>query len=312
MQMPPLPPNPTDELINSVRPEVRQALLQAQSNNQSIRALARTGMPYNSAAVPRNLGPTIEQAANANGIPPAILAGLIQTESNFKSGVGVISNSGAIGIAQIMPEFHPNINPGLSDVDDINYAAGYLAQLRDQFGGDLERAIYAYNAGPNGGVGLTRENREYLPKVLENAARYGYTETWKQPQSMRPGMAPKVMYVAGDIGSGAAYTGQHTDVKRTDGQKFNPTDLDQYVEVEDSKKGRVPLSQVGVTGDWNSHTSRGSHGIDFGTLSGDKLYVKNGAEIVYENDSGDGNGDVVAIRTPDGIEYQFLHGRMAP
>ena len=120
------------------------------------------------------------------------------------------------------------------------------------------------------------------------------------------------MYIAGDIGSGAAYTGQHTDVKRTDGQQFNPTDLDQFVEVEDRDYGRVPLSKVGVTGDWKSHTNRNSHGIDFGTYAGDKLYVKNGAKIVFEGDSGDGNGDVVVIETPDGTEYQFLHGRMAP
>ena len=312
MNMPPLPERPQDVLLNTVRPEIRQQILRAQTSNQSVRALSMTGQGYNSAAVPRNLGPAVEEAATQYGIPPAILAGLLQTESGFEGGQGVVSRRGAIGIAQIIPKWHPGHTPGLSDVDDINYAASYLAKLRDEyFGGDLERAIYAYNAGPSGGVGRTEENRNYLPSVLKNAARYGLVETWKNPQSMRPGMAPKVMYIAGDIGSGSAYTGQHTDVKRRDGQRFNPTDLDQFVEVEDREYGRVPLSKVGITGDWKSHTSRGSHGIDFGTYAGDKLYIKNGAKIVYRGDSRDGNGDIVIIQTPDGTEYQFLHGKMA-
>ena len=130
------------------------------------------------------------------------MAGLLQTESRFEGGQGVVSRSGAIGIAQIIPKWHPGHTPGLSDVDDIKYAASYLAKLRDEyFGGDLERAIYAYNAGPDGGVGLTEENRNYLPEVLKNAARYGYVETWRNSQSMRPGMAPQIMAVTDGVRS---------------------------------------------------------------------------------------------------------------
>jgi hypothetical protein len=72
-----------------------------------------------------------------------------------------------------MPESHPSITPGLDDAADIDYAASYLRRMMDNRGFDLERALYAYNAGPNGGVGLTKENKEYAPKVMQFANQFG-------------------------------------------------------------------------------------------------------------------------------------------
>lgn len=123
-------------------------------------------------------------------------------------------------------------------------------------------------------------------------------------------------YTAGNIGKGAAYTGQHTDVKQQDnprtrrnerGDKFEYDDLDDYIEVEDRELGRVPFSRLPQTGDWKSHTDRGSHGRDYGTWAGDKLYLKNGARVVEHFDSG-GDGDGVIIELPDGRRFSFLHG----
>ena len=85
--------------------------------------------------------------------------------------------------------------------------------------------------------------------------------------------------------------------------------LDQYVEVDDPELGRVPLGQVPITGDFASHTRRGSHGIDYGTYSGTKVYVKNGAKVVGTRPSE--HGDVVTIELPNGQQYTFLHGTKA-
>jgi len=305
----PLPPRPSDYVLEEINPNVRAAILRANTGNQSVRALSQTGSDWNSGAIPvPSYVPFIEEAAQTYNIPPAIIAGLIEQESSWNPSA---KSKYASGLTQFIPETAAAMGVNVNDPrSSIIGAAKYLRTMMDDYGWDIERALYAYNAGPGGGVGLSRENREYTPGVLKKAAKYGYRQSWQSPATMRPGMAPKVIYIAGDIGSGAAYTGQHTDVKRTDGQQFNPTDLDQYVEVEDREKGRVPLSQVGITGDWSSHTRRGSHGIDYGTIAGDKIYLKNGAEYVLGRDSGDGNGDVVVIRTPEGIEYQFLHGTM--
>ena len=55
----------------------------------------------------------------------------------------------------------------------INGAAKYLRHLMDVNPLDLNPAIKAYNDGP-GGIDKSQENREYLPKVLKAAGKYGY------------------------------------------------------------------------------------------------------------------------------------------
>ena len=70
------------------------------------------------------------------------------------------------------------------DVNDaessINGAAAYLRKIMDGYnatGGpvDINTALYMYNAGPFVKTGYPhgQENREYLPKVLKFAAKYG-------------------------------------------------------------------------------------------------------------------------------------------
>ena len=58
----------------------------------------------------------------------------------------------------------------------------------------------------------------------------------------------KAVYTTGDIGTGPHYTGQHLDVKRSDGSYFEYGDLDEFVEIDDPEFGRVPLSRVPQTG----------------------------------------------------------------
>ena len=115
----------------------------------------------------------------------------------------------------------------------------------------------------------------------------------------------KAVYTTGNIGPTS--TGQHLDVKRTDGSYFEYKDLDNFVDVQDPEFGRVKLSRVPETGNFNSHTRRGSHGRDYGTYSGSKLYLKNGAKVVSNTPTV--HGDYMVIRLPDGREFSFLHGR---
>jgi len=125
-------------------------------------------------AVPGGFGPTIQKAADMYGIPADILAALIEQESSFDP--GAYNPSGATGIAQIIPKWHPEANPGVNPHDDIIYAAKYLRQMMTDYGFDLETAIYAYNAGPNAvlqyGKGASDENRKYYPEIMEKAKKY--------------------------------------------------------------------------------------------------------------------------------------------
>ena len=120
-------------------------------------------------------------------------------------------------------------------------------------------------------------------------------------ENLNPALAQKV-YTTGNIGPTS--TGPHLDVKRTDGSYFEYGDLDEYVEVQDKELGRVPLSKVPETGDFASHTRRGSHGRDYGTYSGSDIFLKNGAKVVSRTTTE--HGDKLVIRLPDGREFFIL------
>lgn len=296
-----LPPNPRlQQITQGMRPEFVRMLSYKPSYNSVTRAYASTGS-FDPSRVPNGYGSVILQAASANGVDPAILAGLIEVESNFNPKARSVA--GAVGIAQIMPGYHPTVDP-TNATASIHYAAKYLRELTAQLGDPME-AIYAYNGGP-GGIRKSAENRAYQPKVLKAAAKYGYNPTgnpWTNPAFLNPRLA----YVTGNIGPTS--TGPHLDVKRADRGNFKPTDLDRYVMVDDPEKGRVPLSKVGTSDGQAEHRARGSHGIDYRTYSGTKVYLKGGAKVVGSTRTE--HGDKVTIQLPNGQKYTFLHGRSA-
>ena len=87
-----------------------------------------------------------EQEAKANNIDPAFFARLLWRESLFDP--NVVSNKGAQGIAQFMPETAKRV--GLDDpfepMSAVKASAAFLSDLRNQFG-NLGLAAAAYNAG---------------------------------------------------------------------------------------------------------------------------------------------------------------------
>jgi len=119
----------------------------------------------------------ITAAANKHGVDPALLAGLVKQESNFNPDAG--SPAGAQGLTQLMPATAASL--GVTDVHDpaqaLDGGAKYLRQQLDRFGGDVARALAAYNAGPGaverfGGVPPYAETQEYVRRVQANAAEY--------------------------------------------------------------------------------------------------------------------------------------------
>ena len=118
------------------------------------------------------------------------------------------------------------------------------------------------------------------------------------------------VYTTGNIGPTS--TGQHLDVKQVGGGRFDLTELDDYIEVDDKDHGTVSLSSLrsltGNVGDsFDEHVARGSHGIDVGTYEGTEVYLKNGAQHVsnYETE----HGTLTTIQLPDGRQFTFLHGK---
>jgi soluble lytic murein transglycosylase-like protein len=124
----------------------------------------------------------ITAAAKANGIDPALLAGLIKQESGFNPNAG--SSAGARGLTQLMPSTAAGL--GVTNVLDpaqaIQAGAKYLKQQLDTFGGDVTKALAAYNAGPGavkrfGGVPPYAETQNYVRAVQANAAAFRSSTT---------------------------------------------------------------------------------------------------------------------------------------
>lgn len=135
----------------------------------------------------------------------------------------------------------------------------------------------------------------------------GQAEVLQEPLRDPNNMRRRFAYMSGNIGPTS--TGPHLDVKKVGGGEFSPNALDEYVEVDDPELGTVPLGQVPITGDFASHTVRGSHGIDYGLYEGTGIYLKNGARVVGTRPSV--HGDVLTIELPTGEQYTFLHGKTA-
>lgn len=103
-------------------------------------------------------------------ISPQLLEALVWQESRWHP--GAVSSAGARGLAQLMPGTARELGVDLNDpLSNLEGGARYLRQQLDTFGGDLEKALAAYNAGPHrviraGGVPRIRETRNYVAAIL--------------------------------------------------------------------------------------------------------------------------------------------------
>lgn len=117
-------------------------------------------------------GTNIDRAAEKNDLDALLLAALVETESSFRP--TVVSPAGAVGLTQVLPSTARWIGAGgnLKNPDsNLEAGARYLSRMLDQFDGDLEMALAAYNAGPNavrrhGGVPPYTETQNYVDRVL--------------------------------------------------------------------------------------------------------------------------------------------------
>ncbi|MEZ4388791.1 MAG: transglycosylase SLT domain-containing protein [Candidatus Krumholzibacteriia bacterium] len=118
-------------------------------------------------------------AARQNGLDPALVLAVAVRES--AGDPGAVSDRGARGLMQLMPTTAREM--GVADPHDpaqnLQGGARYLARMLERYGGDVDLALAAYNAGPGnvdragGAVPPFAETRAYVARVRELAARLG-------------------------------------------------------------------------------------------------------------------------------------------
>jgi soluble lytic murein transglycosylase-like protein len=117
---------------------------------------------------------SVQRAAARYNLSPELIRAVIRAESNYQA--NAVSSAGAKGLMQLMPDTARDL--GVTNSFDIQQnidgGARYLRQMLDRFGGDLKRALAAYNAGPaaveqyNGDVPFS-ETRRYVQRVMRYA-----------------------------------------------------------------------------------------------------------------------------------------------
>jgi soluble lytic murein transglycosylase-like protein len=125
--------------------------------------------------VPDSAGPAqwrdrVAHLAAKYDVSPTLLEALVWQESRWRT--GAVSRVGARGLAQLMPGTARQMGVDPHDPDaNLEGGARYLRMQLDTFGGDLEKALAAYNAGPGrvqaaGGIPNIRETQNYVASIM--------------------------------------------------------------------------------------------------------------------------------------------------
>lgn len=110
-------------------------------------------------------------AARRHGLDPELVLAVVSVESGFRP--QAVSPKGAQGLMQLMPKTASEL--GVADAFDpeqnLDGGVRHLGSLLSQYGGDVRRALAAYNAGQgavdrHNGVPPYAETRAYVERVL--------------------------------------------------------------------------------------------------------------------------------------------------
>ncbi|MFZ9395580.1 MAG: lytic transglycosylase domain-containing protein [Erythrobacter sp.] len=120
--------------------------------------------------VPAAYAAKVAELSMRYDLSPALIEALVWQESRWRH--GAVSPKGARGLAQLMPGTARDLGVNPDDpYANLEGGARYLREQLNRFGGDLEKALAAYNAGPGrveraGGVPRIAETRQYVAAIL--------------------------------------------------------------------------------------------------------------------------------------------------
>ena len=119
----------------------------------------------------------ILEAARYYTLPPALIKAMVAVESSFEP--SAVSPAGAEGLMQLMPatakamKVHNSFDPRAN----VYGGTRYLRLLTNDFEGDIQKTVAAYNAGPGAvkrykGIPNYPETQKYVKRVLKLYRHY--------------------------------------------------------------------------------------------------------------------------------------------
>lgn len=130
-----------------------------------------------SRTAPNTLNRYIQVAATTHQVDPLLIKAVIKAESNFDP--NALSSKGAQGLMQLMPGTAKDllVSDPFDPLQNINGGTKYLRYLLDNYKGDVELSLAAYNAGPGnvtpyGVIPSIPETQAYVAKVLKHYRSY--------------------------------------------------------------------------------------------------------------------------------------------
>lgn len=120
--------------------------------------------------IPPQYAAKVAQLSARYDLSPSLIEALVWQESRWRA--DAVSPKGARGLAQLMPGTARYLGVDPADpYANLEGGARYLREQLDRFGGDLEKALAAYNAGPDRvdraqGIPPIAETRQYVTAIM--------------------------------------------------------------------------------------------------------------------------------------------------
>ena len=157
---------PGADFAARLRAEIDRSAAGAAEKAHTVQTAAPPAAVQETARAERT-APTAQKYA----VDPKLVSAVAEVESGGRQ--DAVSDAGAIGVMQLMPGTAAELGVNPYDMkSNVEGGTKYLSELLGTFGGDVRKAVAAYNAGASavkayGGVPPYAETQDYVNRVLD-------------------------------------------------------------------------------------------------------------------------------------------------